>query len=187
MTVELRDATKADVRRIRSLYKIAFPKAERRPWRLIAQKRRQGLSDVWAVTADGNFVGMAITLNCDDRVLLDYFATEPESRGVGFGAAALALLRERYADKLFLLEVETTKTPSPDHDLRVRRKNFYLRCGMVEMPEYSANLFGVEMEILTAGDRLSFDRYHEIYEKAFGDRLAKHVILVENKPKNADF
>ncbi len=166
---------------MKKLYVQAFPKAERRPWWLIAKKRRQGLSDVWAITREGAFVGMAVTLNCADRVLLDYFATEPDCRGQGIGAAALALLRERYADKLFLLEVETTKKPSPEHDLRQRRKNFYLRCGMVEMPDYSANLFGVEMEILTTGDRLSFDRYHEIYEVAFGDRLAKNIVKVENE------
>ncbi len=182
MTVELRNATRRDVRKMKKLYVEAFPKAERRPWWLIAKKRQQGLSDVWAVTADGEFAGMAVTLNCNDRVLLDYFATEARRRGNGIGAAALDLLQKTYADKLFLLEVETTKKPSPEHDLRARRKNFYLRCGMVEMPDYSANLFGVEMEILTTGDRLSFEKYHEIYETAFGNRLAENVVKVENEP-----
>ena len=181
MTVTLRDATRQDVCQMKKLYVESFPKAERRPWWLIAKKRRQGLSDVWAVCADGEFVGMAVTLNCDDRVLLDYFATQAQKRGSGIGAKALALLREKYADKLFLLEVETTKKPSNEAELRTRRKNFYLRCGMMEMPDYSANLFGVEMEILTTGDRLSFEKYHEIYEVAFGPRLAKNIVKVENE------
>ena len=181
MTVTLRDATRQDVRQMKKLYVEAFPKAERRPWWLIAKKRREGASDVWAVCADGEFVGMAVTLNCGDRVLLDYFATQAQKRGSGIGAKALALLQEKYADKLFLLEVETTKKPSAEAELRARRKNFYLRCGMVEMPDYSANLFGVEMEILTTGARLSFDRYHEIYEVAFGNRLAKNIVKVENE------
>lgn len=66
--------TLSDWKRIRILYLEAFPKYERKPLGLIWLTQRRGLSHVWCIEEAGVFVGLAITLNVKDMVLLDYLA-----------------------------------------------------------------------------------------------------------------
>ena len=83
--------------KIKKLYMRAFPLNERKPFKLIKQKAKGSMSDVWMLDEDGEFLGLAITMNADDLVLLDYFAIHEKKRSVGCGSKALKLLQEKYA------------------------------------------------------------------------------------------
>lgn len=164
----------ADWLRIHRLYRKAFPRSERKPFFLIMRMFRKGVTDVWCLQHAGKFAGLAITINSPEIVLLDYFAVCKPLRGQGVGTAALQALDKRYADKGFFVEIESTLIPSPERDMRLRRKHFYLEAGLEEM-HTTARLFGVEMELLGVRCHLNFAQYHGFYRDNYSQWAANHV------------
>lgn len=62
----------------------------------------------------------------------------------------------------------------PDQELRIRRKQFYLRNGMKETG-VKVCLFQIPMELLTDGQNMVFEEYHEFYEQTIGPVFARKV------------
>lgn len=160
---------------IRCLYEAAFPTSEKKPFSLILEKRGKGMAEILSIEKDdGEFLGLAIMVGYRDLALLDYFAVSESQRGNGIGSTAFQMLKKRYADKRFFIEIEDTAVKAANHDERLSRKNFYLRNGMKNLPFY-VNLLGVEMEILSNACTLTFEEYHELYQKTFGSSISKNV------------
>ncbi len=167
-----------NMQKLKKLYLNTFPPCERKPWGLIRQKCRQGFMEVLAVTDDaGAFLGLAIMILYKDLALLDYFAIVPKQRGQGIGARVLQALRQRYAGRRLLLEIENPDVPADNTADRVRRKAFYLRQGMQLMP-YRVMLFGVEMRILTFDAPVEFAEYHAVFENVFSKKAGEKVTLI---------
>lgn len=114
-----------------------------------------------------DFTGLAITARHRDLVMLDYFAIPPCHRQGGVGSKVFRMLKERYAGQRFFLEIESTLVKAENAEQRKRRKAFYLKNGMVDMP-FTVDAFGVEMEILADGCSLEFEEYRDLYHSLFG-------------------
>ena len=160
--------------RVWGLYRTAFPRAERKPFSMIRRMTRLGKTDIWCVVESGHFSGIAITINGPDKILLDYFAVEKAKRGSGVGTAALKKLMERYADKGFFLEIESTLEQLPDLAMRQRRKRFYLSCGLQELG-VEAELFGVNMELLGVRCTMDYPAYQNFYRDNYSQWAADHI------------
>ena len=166
---------------IYKLYLKAFPKNERKPFPFILLKQWRGTTEILSIkNSTGDFSGLAIAAIHNDLVLLAYFAVSSTQRGEGIGSKALQLLKERYADKKLFLEIENTDTDAPNIEERKKRKNFYLKNGMKEMP-FIINFFGTEMEIMTYNSDITFDEYHSVYKKEFGKYISRKVKFVRYK------
>lgn len=156
------------------LYISAFPRYERKPFTLIYRMYLKGSADVWIIEAEGVFSGIAVTMNSDDMILLDYFAVDKKKRGEGIGSAALKSIQEKYSGKRLFLEIESVFCDCPNKSERIRRKNFYLRNGMSEL-KISVKLFGTDMELLGFGCKLNYDDYVDIYTKNLGKWAAENI------------
>lgn len=167
--------TLKDWKKIRKLYMSAFPACERKPLSVIRYKQHKKAADVWVVEDEGEFVGLAITMNGLDLVLLDYFAIDDFKRGKGYGSKALKLLQETYSDYRFFLEIERTDVEAENIEERKRRKSFYLQNGMMELKVHAV-LFGVEMELLGYQCKVSFEEYRNLYVSNYGNLARKNVI-----------
>ena len=148
---------------IEDLYLRAFPKSERKPFSLMVGKQAEGTMELLSIEEDHVFLGLAIFAHDKDIALLDYFAITDEMRGQGIGSRTIKALQKIYAGKRFVLEIETTKKPCNDLEMREHRKAFYLRNGLHTM-NFDVNLFGVEMEVLSNADYLNFDEYLDVYK-----------------------
>lgn len=169
---------------IENLYMRAFPKSERKPFKLMVQKQAEGTMELLSIEEENAFLGLAIFAHDKDIALLDYFAISDDLRGQGIGSRAIKALQKIYAGKRFVLEIETTKKPCDDLEMRQHRKAFYLRNGLHTM-DFDVNLFGVEMEVLSNGEYLNFDEYLDVYKNACGLKFADKIHLireVEQKP-----
>lgn len=192
--MKLNDACrKEQLKNIRALYESAFPKSEKKPFRMILKGRQKGSYEIFALEGEaGEFLGLAITMCCGELVLLDYFAIEPEHREKGVGSQALKALQQRYSGKKFLLEIESTvgleekgQNTRDDNSAigadeaarRLRRKAFYMRNGMAPM-DFLVNLFGVEMELMTYECSVTFEEYHTIFEQLLPLGMASKIKLV---------
>jgi hypothetical protein len=164
-----------DWHKLKKLYKKAFPLNERKPFQMIKQKAAGSETDVWLLDEEGEFLGLAITMNIDDLVLLDYFAIHGKKRGTGYGSEALQLLREKYGDKRFFLEIESVYEEAADLEMRKKRKHFYLKNGLSEIG-IMTRLFGVDMELLGFGCKVSFEEYRGMYRQIYGTWAEKNVL-----------
>ena len=163
---------------LKKLYRCSFPASEKKPFRLIRRKQREGSSEILGLLdQDGQLVGEIITLLWQDLLLVDYLAIVEDARSRGYGAQALQLLRERHKDKRLLLEIETPDIPCKNLQERIRRKRFYESCGFDSM-DYHILLFGVEMEIMTYQCKVSFEEYHGIFTGIYGDIFARNIVLL---------
>ena len=159
---------------IYKLYRSAFPREERKPFSTIIQKYRQGIFDVWCICRSGKFSGIATTINHGDLVLLDYLAIAPQHRGQGIGSVTLKILKNRYHGRDLLLEIESVYEDHPEKAMRLRRKAFYLGCGLEPMG-VMVNLFGVPMELMSFGRKVTFNEYLSIYVDSTGSWIEKHI------------
>lgn len=163
------------ISQMKELYRSAFPKAERKSFWLMKRKCRQGKMEMLSLESDaGEFLGLAVTAFYKDMALLDYFAVNAGERGNGVGSEAFEMLKKRYADRRFFLEIEIPDSKAQNAEQRMRRKGFYLRNGMTETGILVV-LFGIEMELLTDHCQLNFKEYHELYEKQIGRLYARQI------------
>ena len=137
-----------DVAAYVALYEEAFPPEERKPLSYMLTGARAYAYEVLVISAeDVRVAGVAITVRNGDLVMLDYFAVSPALRGKGIGRAALPLIRARYADAKFFLEIERPVEGCANYAQRVRRAAFYASAGMVSTA-VCAHIYGTEMELL---------------------------------------
>ena len=163
---------------IRLLYQRAFPRYERKPFRLIRRMYKEGRTDVWIAEKDGRFAGLATTVNGGDTILLDYFAVPEKLRSQGVGSAFLQGLLQLYEGRGLFVEIEAADRDDADGS-KARRKAFYLRNGLEEM-HVVAILFGVRMELLGQGRKLDFDGYRAFYHDYYNAWAAEHVVRPED-------
>lgn len=174
--MKLTPANKDNMAKIKKLYRTAFPWIERKPFSMILRQRDKGEAELFAIESnDGLFLGLAFTVTNGDLVMLDYFAIYPKARGKGVGSRALQMLKSRYADRRFILEIESVSEPCRNLEARQKRRDFYLRNGMTPAG-YTARVFFTELEVLTAGEPVSFEEYRELYRSHLGDRAMKKVV-----------
>ena len=166
--------------KIYRLYKKAFPKNERKPFSIIRFMQKKGKTDVWYLENDGTFVGFTTTINGSDLILLDYLAVDEKNRGKGIGTEMLKLLRKQYKGKGVFLEIEQLCADAPNAEERIRRKRFYISCGMRELNVY-AHVFGVEMELLGWDCAMNYDDYQSFYRDNYGEFAAGNIKMVNNK------
>ena len=153
--------------RLRLLYREAFPRCERKPFSIIKAMSEKGKTDLWYFEDGGRFAGLCATINGDGAILIDYLAVAKKRRGTGVGSAMLKSLLEHYKDFGVFLEIEKLNPDARNNNERIRRREFYLRCGLEPMGTY-VKLFGVDMELLGKSCRLSFDEYRGFYLKNYG-------------------
>lgn len=173
--MEIQKASERELRLLKHIYLEAFPKAERKPFGIMKHKARQGAMELLAIREQRQLLGLSFSVLHRDLVLLDYFAIDQRCRGQNYGSEALRLLKERYRDRRFVLEIERPDVHAPNQEERFRRKQFYLKNGMQETGIY-VSVFQVPMELLTDGTSLTYEEYHQIYEKAVGTFFARRVM-----------
>lgn len=165
--MDLCTASSLDMKFILDLYQKTFPDAERKSFSLIERKAAMGSMEILLIKEDNKRVGFAMTANAADVILLDYFAIADAYQGQGIGTEAFLWLRELYSDKQFFLEIEETDEKQPDYQDRLRRKEFYLRNGMLETGIH-VELFGVGLELLATNKELHYDDCERLYRELLG-------------------
>ena len=180
--MEIRQANRRERKLMKKLYLRAFPKAERKPFSAMCRMAAKGMMEMLIIADQGYMVGLAITARYQDLVLLDYFAVSEAFRGQNYGSRALEMLKKRYEDQRFLLEIETPDERASNQAQRIRRKNFYLRGGMKETG-IQVSLCGVHMELMSDGKEVSFEEYHDIYKNAVNPVFARKITRIGEDAK----
>lgn len=170
----LQKTTKSDYVNIKKLYTKAFPWNEQEPFFLLKKLVSEGKADILKFETDGVYSGLAISLLYDKFVLVDYFAIDDDFRGKGFGSEALLLIRNWYKDKKLFLEIEKPGCGTEDDSIRVRRRNFYLKNGLIDC-NISILVDNIPMDLLTFGETITYEDYISVLRGVFGGVIFRYM------------
>ena len=174
--VTLRSFTDADRAAYIAIYEGAFPLSERKPFEfMISPAMRDRYELLTLSTPSAEVAGIVIlayaTVEGKDFALLDYFAVSPSLRGGGIGHAILPLVREHCHKRgahLFL-EIEAPDDSADNAVQRVRRKAFYLSCGLIACG-VTALMYGTVMELMAYPedtDVITLEVYREVVKACY--------------------
>ena len=161
-----------DMKRIRRLYRRAFPAEERAPFHRLIKGIRNGTADLWSIHHEEEWTGFAYTIQNENLVYLFFFAIDEEKRGQGYGHRAIAALKEHYQGKTLFLAREPLDPSADNAEQRLRRHAFYLSCGMVDLPRQILE-FGVTYDVMSSGKMVDPEDYHALMLAYCGPRVCR--------------
>lgn len=163
--------SKTELKKLKILYKRAFPKAERKPFVMILHSYAEQKGEIYAVFRGAKFAGLAIILISQEAVLLDYLAILPKFQSQKIGSAVISKIMQIYSEKTIFCEIESTENSQNSlNSAKFKRKKFYLSNGLFGTG-IKISLWGVKMELLSTKKEASFDKYFRIYRHAYGDKF----------------
>ena len=168
--MELKAIDVSQEKQARRLYEEAFPKEERAPFRILIKRARQGKADFWCLTESGEWIGMAYILRGDALAYLFYLAIDKEKRGCGYGTMAIEALKKKYSSHRLFLALETLDKSAANYDQRVKRRDFYARCGLSPIP-YRLKEASVIFDVMGIGGPVKPEEYKALADNWLGRPL----------------
>ena len=102
----------------------------------------------------------------------DFLAIFPHKRNGGTGTKVLQAIRARYEGVPICLEIEDPDEPGADNaDIRLRRRNFYLRNGIV--PIAKMHIYGTDMELLATDASVTYESYRDLLRRVLGGQFVE--------------
>ena len=165
---------KKDIRNVRELYKQAFPKKERPPFYILLKKAKKGKGSFCAVYDDDNFIGLTHIVEGAQAVYLGFFAVTENMRGKGYGTLILESLKAQYNGKPIMVLIEQLDAKAQNYAQRVRRKNFYLRCGF-KATGVKIKDFGLVYDLLSYGGYADAALYVSVMKPFWGSFIFRLI------------
>ena len=148
-----------------AIYGTSFPPQERIEKDELLNGYPDKDTDFSAVTLNGEVVAMYYTVSDGTMVFLYYIAVKERCRSRGIGSKVLDLIEGRHGLPI-VLNIEETSEKAADHDVRNRRREFYLRNGFRDTGKILVDSQGV-FNVLCTG-AFDEDRYLE-FLNSFGE------------------
>ncbi len=167
-------------KKMSKLYAEAFPRNERAPFFLLAEKAKKEGADLFQIEDDGKDIGLLFTLYDKDIVYLFYLAINPEFRGQGYGTTVLQLIQEKYKDKRIVLNFEEVDEKYKNYKQRLNRKNFYLRNGFKDS-NIKTKEFSVIYDMVYYNNNITYNEYANLMKSFLGKFIFKMIGFKEVK------
>lgn len=121
----------------------------------------KGDLDILGIYHSDTLVGFFSVRRYKTIAYLGYFAIAKEHRCKDFGSRALNLLKYYYENKQIVIEIESIHEKCDNMENRIRRRNFYLKNGMISTDWY-IYYDNVELEIICSDKNLRKNEFEEI-------------------------
>ena len=109
-----------------------------------------------------------------DLAYLFYYAIDLSYRGKGYGTKALKKVMEIYKDYRLFLALEDWREESENKVQRIKRHNFYLNCGLHDLP-YKLKEADVIFFIMGTGSAVEPEEYKALMNR-YVSLLMKYFI-----------
>jgi len=166
---------------VKALYEELFPPIERKPFPMMKQLATEGKATFLMIYDEEIVepVGFCYLLLHGDMILWDYFAVKPRYQSKGYGGITLKEVARQNPTKRIFGEIEPPDQKAPNNEMRIRRKNFYLRNGVKETG-ILLDLFGCELEVMYMGDvPVTLEEYLEFQRAIIGkEAVEKNIHLI---------
>lgn len=152
----------ADVKKI---YFDSFPKNERMPFPMMVAMSKLWNTEFLGFYDGDTLCGFAYFAHNSKIVFIMFLAVDKTFRSKGYGSAILQDIQNKYPDKKIIISIEPCDKDAPDIEIRLKRKDFYMRNGYRETG-YMIKLNGVVQEIIISNgefDKKQFRTFFAMY------------------------
>lgn len=145
-----------------NLYQEAFPKVERMPiWLLYLQSLRP--SCTWsAYYDDDQLAGFSYLVTSDNYAFVFYLAVNGQARGRGYGSQILTSLKNTYAKKEIIINIEPLDDQAENHEQRLKRLAFYEKNGW-QLTEHHLTIEGQTFAVMSQSGQLNETNYLDLF------------------------
>jgi len=165
--MRLRPVRKNDIKQLKKIYEEAFPANERAPFWLLIRRAFQHRADFWSLYDNDTWTGLAYVVTHADLAYIFYFAIDKELRGKNYGTAAIKAILEQYPGRRVFLALEDWEEKCENKEQRIKRHNFYLRCGLKDLP-YKLQEATVIYRIMGIGGTVEAEEYKSMINSYIG-------------------
>jgi len=158
---------KEDDERIKKLYEEAFPPIERFPYWILKRRVSQGITEMWNIFNEDTWIGWTYIIKYINKekkkfAYVLFFAIDANYRNKGYGSQALKLIFENYKDYSISLAIEVYEDEKAENqEQRIRRHNFYKRCGMDDLP-YQTSSYKITLDLMYYGRPPERDEFKDM-------------------------
>lgn len=176
MDIQFRSVSKrsAQYHTVKSLYHHAFPADERAPFWLLMRRSKCENVDFLEIYDGEIWVGLLYIIHDADLSYVFYFAIRDGLRGKGYGSATLAAVKQRYAGRRVFLAIEQLDPAAENYMERVKRKQFYQRCGLREL-DCQLREASVVYDLLGIGGPVKPEEYAHMMRGYLGWLMSKLI------------
>lgn len=150
---------------IRQLYRQSFPKLERVHFHILKNIVHRKCGKFYPITINHKFLGFFFAVKSEKLTYLFFFALKKEVRNKGYGSQALLKILSKFKEQKICLLTEMIR-PREKDEIRIRRKNFYLRHHFKESG-YFFKENNVWYEMLCTDDHFIAQDYIKLMKNAF--------------------
>ncbi|MCH5163175.1 MAG: GNAT family N-acetyltransferase [Clostridiales bacterium] len=176
--MKLEIAQKREYSAVKRIYNEAFPPCERAPFRIIKRRAQSGSAQMLAAKIGDEIIGFAYVVANDKVCYLFYLAVRKDSRGGGVGTEIVRFVKDAYQGKKIFIAREKLDEPCDNYDMRVRRRDFYVRNGFTDIPR-TIKEGPVRFDVMSIGGvDITRDEYLSLMENWGGSRVLKLVDMI---------
>lgn len=178
----MRPAEKKDLAAIQEIYEEAFPPEERAPFSWLTKPLARGDASLLVHEQDGRLAGFAYCVQSDKLLYLFYLAVHHDFRQSGIGSGMVQEVLAGNPDKTVFLARERLDEPCDNLEERCRRRDFYLKNGLVDVPMLIRE-GPCTFDVMTDGGSVQPEQYRSLMEAWFGHALPASVpVGMEYRP-----
>lgn len=157
---------------IKSIYKEAFPKRERKPFFTLKRSVKKKKAVIMTASEENQILGFVVLIPYKDMVMVDYLAVSSRIRSKGTGSYIMQNVCREFSDKKIVLLIERLEDDADNRDQRIVRRKFYLKNGFSSSGIFITGASG-NMEIMNYGGKVTPEKYMSLQEYALGKLFFK--------------
>ncbi len=167
------DGDFSEFKKVKKLYKEAFPRRERMKFRVLQKSAVSPLVE-WLAYYDGEeLVGFTYLVSDGALAYLFYFAVCSSKRSLGYGGKILSDLKARRNGETLVLDIEACGEPAKNSEQRLRRRAFYMRNGFTPAG-FEATYRGVRYDAMKFGGECGKQRLMQLFKQYRREVLGKN-------------
>lgn len=147
-----------DRQKVKSIYMAAFPKEERMPFGMMTAMSCLWNTEFLAFYDEDALCGMVYLANIGRQTFIMFLAVDETLRNKGYGGQILDEIQERHPKNKIIVSIEPCDDIQDSTNIRVRRKNFYMRKGYDDTGYYM-KLGGAKQEVLVKNGQFSKSKF----------------------------
>ena len=173
MEIQLKDYNKTmDYKSVKKLFFEAFPIHERYPLFYLIWKSKSENIKFYCMYDGELWIGFNYLLFYKDLIFVQYIAIDSNIRSKGYGGKVIEKIKEIYPEYRIALGIEQLNKEAKNNELRIRRKNFYLKNGFIDSGYYVKQK-PVPFELLFYGKYIEIEEVLETIKVMTGKLLWK--------------
>ena len=153
---------------VRALYDSSFPDDERIPWKMLLKLQNENrLLHVFYM--EHTLAAFTCLFLYRDIAYLSYLTVSEDMMNHGIGSAVLEHIKAALPQHRIVIDIEELNKDSDNYEERLRRRNFYLRCGF-EPSGIGYYYYHVRYELLCCNGPISGDDFRNLLLYHWGPR-----------------